>query len=174
MRSFLVGALVILILISAQTLVVDVYKSDRHTDGWEWTSNNGYTRVVIGFNQDDWINTLSALDYDFSDYYYYDDDFEIPILVYLGQRPTSGYQVDISRIVKRNDDTVITISRRSPRENKSIRSEETYPFDFVLLNRTELINENIIVEDQYGNILVRYHDAFPGEERIYSEIIISN
>ena len=100
---------------------------------------------MIGFNQEQWSAVLDTLDHSFSGYYYFDDSKYIPILVYLGERPSEGYEVDISRIVKENERTIITIARRSPeREQYVIRPDLSLRLSAA--QREQLIKE-IIVQD---------------------------
>ena len=171
-KNILLAAVIVLLLLNAQTLIVGIYESDRNTDGWQWYTSDSRTHIVIGFNQEQWSAVLDTLDHSFSGYYYFDDSKYIPILVYLGERPSEGYEVDISRIVKENERTIITIARRSPEREQYVNTDPTYPYDYLLLKREQLINEEIIVQDQYGNILACYRQVFPGEERIYEEIVI--
>jgi len=172
MKNLLVAAVIVLILLFAQTLTVGVYESDEDTYGWEWYHSETKTHIVIGFNQEQWVNALENLDHGFRYYYHFNEEEEIPILVYLGECPSDGYAVDISRIIKENEKTIITITRKSPKPGSHVNQEPTHPHDFLLLRRTQLINDQIIVQDQYGNVLVQYHDTFPGEERVYEEIVI--
>ena len=80
--------------------------------------------------------------------------------------------MEISSIVKQDERTVITIARRSPSKGVSYGFGPTHPYDYLLLKRSQLINEEIIVQDQYGNELVRYHQVFTGEEQQYEYVVV--
>ena len=56
-RSVLLTALVLLILLNAQSLTIVIYESDRDTEDWQWHSNDSRTQIVIGFDSEQWVNT---------------------------------------------------------------------------------------------------------------------
>lgn len=171
-KQWLLVALIMLILISAQTIDVVVYRSDIDTDGWYWDGSDAGTRIIIGFDQEQWQQELQALDYDFSNYLYFNPEKDIPILVYLGECPSGGYRIVIKEIAKRNDETIVKVVRRSPQPGEYVSMNLTYPYDYLLLQREALINDNLIVVDQYGTVLAEYHTPFPNESRVYGNIII--
>lgn len=172
LKQFLLLGLVVLMLVCASELVVVVYRSDRDTTDWVWRFEDSGLEIAIGFDQKQWIKHLESLGHDFERYFYYDQDNMIPILAYLGKCPTGGYDINIDRIEKIDQDTIITISRRSPRPDEYVSMAFTYPYSYLLIERELLINDNLIVVDQNGKILAEYLNAFPNEERNVGKLTI--
>lgn len=172
MKQLLLTSLVILLLISASKLTVVIYDSDSHTDHWYWDHDHKETKVLIGFNQEQWQKQLKQLDFDFHDIMNFEEEKKIPILISLGWRPTGGYDINIDRIVKEDENTIITVSLRSPKPNQYVTMAFTYPYDYLILDRYQLINEKITVVSADGIILAEFYEPFPGEEREMQEIKI--
>lgn len=172
MKQVIIAALVVFVLMNASNLVVVTYNSDRNTKDWEWNHETSRLQVLIGFEEEQWLNELQSLELNTDNLRFYDSEKEIPILVYLGECPSGGYAVNIDRIYKENENTVIAISRRSPGPGEYVTMAFTYPYDFLLIPRKDLINDNIVVIDQTGTLLVEYTHAFPNEERQMRKITV--
>lgn len=171
MQRLLIAGIIVLILLNATSTVVLIYDSERNTDNWEWHLDEVGLNFFIGFEPEQWAEDLRSLDYDFNHYIDYDEN-KIPILAYLGERTTGGYDVDIDRIFKEDDRTVIRVGLRSPEPGQMVTMGFTYPYSYLLLDRSELVNNVVIVIDQTGRILAEYENLFPGEMRNIEEFSV--
>lgn len=172
MKRLLLAGIIVLVLLNATNTVVLIYDSGRTTEHWEWHLDEVGLNFFIGFEQEQWAEELSNLDYDFDHYINYDES-KIPVFAYLGERTTGGYDVHIERIFKEDDRTIIRLGLRSPQPGQMVTMGFTYPYSYLLLDRSELVNDYVIVVDQTGRIVAEYENPFPGETRSLEEISVT-
>jgi len=174
MKRFMFALFLMLLLLGAEQSAVLVYDSEVNTSHWEWDADDAGFEIVIGLDREKWITGINQLDFLDTNVRTMSFDYskEVPILVYLGQRPSGGYAVNIDQIFKREQDTVIVVSRRSPKPTEFVTMVLTYPYDFLVVPRQYLVNQHLVVIDQHGNVLRRYENAFPSEERAVYEISV--
>lgn len=172
MKRFLFALLFVFLLLGADQTIVQIYDSDLDTTEWEWDLDDHGFSIVVGLDEASWregIRELKYLDTGLRTRTF-DFDQEVPILAYLGERPTGGYAVHIDQIFKRDQDTIIVISRRSPKENEFVTMAFSYPYNYLVVPRQALINDRVIVMDSTGKVFLELDDPFSGEARHIEEI----
>lgn len=172
MKHILIAGIILFVLLNATSTVVLIYDSKEDTDHWEWHLDEIGLNFFIGFEPSQWTQDLRSLDHNFNHYINFDSESQIPVFAYLGERSTGGYDVNIDRIYKENETTVIRVSLRSPRPGQMVTMGFTYPYSYLLLDRSQLVNDAIIVVDQTGRIIAEYDDPFPHETREIGEFSV--
>ncbi|MEJ7609352.1 MAG: protease complex subunit PrcB family protein [Bryobacteraceae bacterium] len=60
---------------------------------------------------------------------------EMVVAVFAGEKPTSGYSIEVNAVESNNDELVVSVSERKP--GASAMDVVTCPFHIVRINRTE-------------------------------------
>ena len=61
--------------------------------------------------------------------------------VYMGERPTGGYQIAIAKVELKGEWLIATLAQRSPGPGEMVIQAFTYPTDLVLLEKSLLFQE---------------------------------
>ncbi len=152
-RLLLLGLIVILAAGSSGISVV--YDANEEFADWSWEaagtdSDELYTVV---FSPEEWAALEEELPANAGSLPEVDFGSEAAVVAYLGERPTGGYQVLVSRIAASTQETTIEIRRRSPGEHEMVTQAFTYPIDVVILPREIFANRKISFIGGQGEII---------------------
>lgn len=137
-----------------------IYESDVPTDDWvyEEALEEDSMLFIVGYTKMEWDKGIQGLapqaarrlpEIDFEE--------QLPLLVYLGERPTGGYGVEIDSAAVKGDTLAAVVSFRSPQPNEFVTMAFTYPYSLVLLERAELNNvERVLFVDREGTLLADF------------------
>ncbi len=66
------------------------------------------------------------------------DGNKLYLLVTYGEKPTGGYSVNITGVVKEKDKIIVTANFIEPGEDEMVTQALTYPYDLVIIETSDL------------------------------------
>lgn len=152
-RLLLLGLLVVLAASSSGASIV--YESDVDAADWSWEgveteSEELYTVIS---SADGWAELEESLPETAGALPEVDFSKEAVVVAYLGERPTGGYRVLVSRVTVSTQEAIIEIRRRSPGDQEMVTQAFTYPLDVVVLPRDVFSGREISFIGNEGEII---------------------